>query len=127
MTYRESLDKEVSSAISNIIGFTSAYILFYLLFGIPINFLVLCSIPCIFLAGFFLSGYIFYRHPRWKRRSFRGEIHDTVRIVLFLFIFIWLCPSYIHTFNLSIFFASATGAILALLLKGLFVHNEWFA
>lgn len=124
MTYRESLDKEVGATTSNIIGFTSAYILFYLLFGIPINFAVLCSIPCLFLLSFFVSGYLFYRNPRLKRRTFKNEIRDTIRIILFSSFFIWLYPAGLQSFNIPLL---ATGLILALAFKGLFSYNEWFA
>ena len=124
MTYKESLDKEVSTAVSNIIGFTSAYILFYLLFGIPINFTVLCLIPCMFLLSFFVSGYLFYRNPRLKRRTFKNEIRDTIRIILFSSFFIWFFPSGVEPFNTPFL---ATALVLALLLKGLFIRNEWFA
>lgn len=123
MTYKEHLNKEVSTAVSNIIGFTGAYILFYLLCGIPINFLVLCSIPCMFLLSFFVSAYLFYRNPRLKRRTFKNEIRDTIRILLFSSFFIWLSSSSIALFNIPLL---AAGLVLSLALKGLFIHNEWF-
>jgi hypothetical protein len=77
-----------------------------------------------FLLSFFVSGYLFYWNSRLKRRTFKNEIRDTIRIILFSSFFIWFFPSGIESFNIPLL---ATALVLALLLKGLFIRNEWFA
>ncbi len=127
MTYKEYRIKEIGSAISNIIGFVSAYILFYMLFAIPIDFSAIAIITGVFTLGFFGNSYLFHRMLSRKKRVFKDDVYDTVRIMIFLLCYMLFC--YIsgrQGCTIVTFCLSATGAILALLIKGLIINDSFY-
>lgn len=124
MIYREYRIKEIGAALSNITGFVSAYILFYMLFAIPIDFSAIILVTGIFILGFVGNSYLFHRMLSKRKRVFKDDLYDIIKITIFSLSYAFFrYMSGKEEIYFTSFCVGITGLFLALLIKG-FVIND---